>query len=259
MPKEAIHFKISSMISNLYKFKQNEAHEFTWASILPDMFFYVPSRKFLSLGNELHKLEAKNLEIIEVCKKAPIRMQKILLGIAIHLATDDIWHRQIDSASEKLASAEGKPFSTTYYHRLIESLMQRHLLDTSEELSFTKFLSTAPNLSFIGKYRQAIHIIFEHFGIHMNLPDSLTIKGGTHLHCHIVMTLQKIKMPHLAHHRHLPAHTLPVISLFLPEKEETGKFLSLHDNIPEIKNIFSRKVFNTYLMKLTTHFHELLI
>ncbi len=259
MPKEAIHFKISTMISRLYEFKRHEASEFIWSSILPDMFFYVPSKRFPTLGHELHKLETKTREMIEICKKAPIEIKRTLLGIAIHLAADNIWHSQIDPASEKLASLNGKPFSSTYYHRLIESFMQRYFLNTNEELSFMNFLLKTPDFSFIEKYRQAISRICRYFGIYIDIPGSQAIKGGVYAHRYIVITLQKIKMPSTASHQYMPGQILPILSLFLPKQEEINKFTSSYNHVPEIKNIFSHKTFNMYFNRLTTLFHELLI
>ncbi len=243
MPKESIHFKIAKMLSSIYGFENESFKELAWSSILPDMFFYVPLPYFPRLGNRLHLFEREAFSLPAFVNKVESSSKMQLLGIILHLLADKLWHPDIEAASEKLTKLTGHKFSKVYFHRLIESYMQKFFMDLDEEDSFTKFINRPPSIKFAKQYGKALKFLLKYREIKIRIPSSYQVALGIKLHAKILMILQTKNIAPLVRYKTFPSWVYPLISLYPPTENELHIFLSKYRSIPEIQKIFSTQIF----------------
>lgn len=149
MPKEIVHLWLADRVweffQNIPSLKLSTAGKilFLIGSLFPDSFFYSPFSAHYLVGDNLHELEGKAFyEVVKgkIWDGATPDEKLFLAGMMTHFLADGHWHPTINDTANEMAEKLPGGFSQVFYHRLLESFMQAHLVDRIEQDKRIKWL-----------------------------------------------------------------------------------------------------------------------
>jgi hypothetical protein len=151
MPKEIVHLWLADRVWDFFQsipsLKLSTAGKilFLIGSLFPDSFFYSPFSAHYSLGDNLHELEGKAFyEVVKgnIWNSATPEEKLFLAGMMTHFLADGHWHPTINDVAQQMAEKLPGGFSQVFYHRLLESFMQAHLIDRPKQDEWIKWLGS---------------------------------------------------------------------------------------------------------------------
>lgn len=142
MPKEVVHLwladKVWDFFQSISSIKISTAGKilFLIGSLFPDSFFYSPFPTHYTTGDNLHEFEGRAFyETVKnnIWDSATPEEKAFLAGMIAHFLADGHWHPVINDVAQKMADKLPGGYSQVFYHRLLESFMQAHLVSRSEQ------------------------------------------------------------------------------------------------------------------------------
>lgn len=149
MPKEIVHLYLADRLWEVFQSvtsaKLSAAGKilFLIGSLFPDFFFYSPFSYHYSMGENLHKFEGRAFYDVvkeKTWDKTSSEEKAFLAGMITHFLADGHWHPTINDVAQQMAEKIPGGYSQVFYHRLLESFMQVHMLSKPEQDKWIEWL-----------------------------------------------------------------------------------------------------------------------
>lgn len=265
MPKEIVHLYLADRLWEIFQsvtsVKLGAVGKilFMIGALFPDSFFYSPFSVHYSTGDSLHNLEGKafyDLVRDRMWDGSTPEEKVFVAGMITHFLADGHWHPTINYVADKMAEKLPGGFSQVFYHRLLESFMQAHLVSRTEQNDRIKWLAS--------NYANAIPIATSVLSKLLSAIEPHKRLSTTDVRIIVFCHEISLRALHSSIMRERRAWFTSITSfqsfspLIPPPDDEYGSFsVSIPAEKEKVDFIFSRETVENYVKLVSSLFREL--